>query len=252
MNCREFENRWHDLLDARSVAVAEVDATMEAHASACDHCRAVSGRYQLLRLSVGSLAPPPPASAQSIERLRALRVPPARPTIPFGPRLAQIGLAASALAASLLAVAWIGRDRGATAPGVVASPPLVVARPVPPPKAPELGPSLAEAKEATFDLAMELSAPASRIGWEVFDLRRSPGPWIETNTETELDPEPEPKPALVTTGLDLPISGPLRSVGERIEAKVRPIAGPARHAFSFLLDPLQGNEAAKPGPRGSL
>lgn len=234
MNCREFENRWHDLLDSRSTAVAELDATMETHASACVHCRAASGRYQLLRQAVASLGPPPPASVRSIERLRALRVPPARPTIPLGPRLVRIGLAASALAASLLILAWIGRDRWAATPGAVEPPSLVVAQPPASPARPELGPSLAEATEATLNLAMELSAPASRIGREILDLGRSP------------------EPDLATTDPDWPTSGPLRSVGERIEAGVRPISGPARRAFGFLLDPLEGNAVAKPGPRESL
>jgi hypothetical protein len=235
MNCREFGELWDDLLDARWEASSQLERSLEAHASDCSRCRAVSGRYQVLRQAISGLRAPTP-SAESIERLYALTVPASPPTIPIGPPRPRHRLRGSLVAAASFALIWLGGGgRPAPEPSVRPAPGVdsmagVARRP--------LGLALADATEATLDLAREASAPASRIGREMFGLDEASAPSTAVPSPALAD-----ESANESRTTDKPAPGLLKAVGDRVVAGVGPISGSARHAFSFLLGP-----AGKPGP----
>jgi len=160
--------------------------------------------------------------------------------MPDRPRHAWRRLAA---AAAILAAAWLGHAARngpgrAVPPGPAAASRIVLAPPRNPAPAPapiptrSLEEALAEATEATIELAREASAPAARIGREAFDLEGPGG--FPAETSADADPARVSPPGL------------LGAVGERVNAGIRPISGSARHAFSFLLGPVP--EAAPKTP----
>ena len=229
MNCRRCEAIWNELLDRPAEGRSTLEQAVEAHASTCERCRGISARYQVLRQAGSVLRPPPSPSPGSMERLHALTVPPTLAREPK--RLGPWYRVAMASAAALFAVAWLGR------PGP--APEGLAPRSVPPPSSAvdasrPLGKALAEATEATLDLAREASAPASRIGRDV------------------LDPAASEAVAGPTAAVDSSAPGVLQSVGERVGAGVGPISGSARHAFSFLLGPPPEPAPAPRESRGSL
>ena len=232
MNCREFERAWNEVLDARSDGRSDLEATLRSHASSCEPCRAISRRYQILSQTVARWGPPPTPSMASAERLRALKVPRSRRS-----RFQLAVWLPLATAAGLLAVAWSaglglpGRF-GVNRPLTVESTGIAVnSRP--------LEEAITEATDATLGLARVASAPAARIGREVFDYETI-APFASN----------EPS-ALIAPTINLSASGLLRTVGERVNAGVGPITGSARHAFSFLV-PSAGPQSAPPEPRESL
>jgi hypothetical protein len=233
MNCREFEKLWDDLLDARWEPLAHHERTLEAHASGCPRCRALSSRYQLLGQAGSSLRPPTP-SAESIERLYALTVPARPPRITVKVSKRRHYLRGPLAAAAAFALAWVGGGWWPTHDPALRPAPNTRSASV---SRQALGLVLANATEATLDLAREASAPASRIGREVLDLGQSSAP-VPDSESTE---EPEATPS------DL-----LKAVGERVGAGVKPISGSARHAFSFLLGPPDEPGPAVPLKQNSL
>jgi hypothetical protein len=224
MTCRQFEQQWDDLLDARGGVPTHLEAGLEAHASACPQCRAVSNRYQLLLQAMAGLRTPTPSPA-SVDRLHALTVPAGRPTLVIGTRRRRM-LAGALATAATFALAWLGGgDRFDREPAQPV--PTIVPRLAPPAR--PLGLALADATEATLDLARETSAPASRIGREFLELGREPSTPSDTPTEGSQRAEPgNEEEAGDSAG-----SGLFRAVG----AGVKPLSGSARHAFSFLLGP---------------
>jgi hypothetical protein len=237
MNCREFQNRWDELLDARSAPPADLERALESHALACPRCGVLSARNQLLRQAIAALSPPAP-SAASIERLYRLTVPSASPTIPIGPPTGRPRrLATMSAAAAAFALAWLG---GGWWPSrEPAGPPTsrLASRAV---QRPALGDALAEATEATLDLAREASVPASRIGREMLDLGRLTTARLDLSPDRAGEARPSVEP-------DPPAPDLFKAVGERVGAGVKPISGSARHAFSFLLGPP--DEPGPPPPR---
>jgi hypothetical protein len=223
MHCLDFERLWNERLDARDHASSDLQQALEAHAVVCPACRKIASRYQtLLQVLRSAACPPAPPADFPLRFLQACdldRSPVRRPVrirMMMGPL---------ALAASLLLVAFLGwrslpegpgpKPSGKTeAPRVAADdPPLLID-------------ALVTASSATWDLALETSAPAARIGREFLDAA------------TFREPSPAPGPAPVTElALTLPISQTevLQSVGEGVNARVLPLSGTAQHAFGFLL-----------------
>jgi hypothetical protein len=242
MNCREFQDGWDEMLDARSAPPADLERALESHASACPRCGVLSARYQVLSQAIATLRPPAP-SAESIERLYRLTVPSTPPVIPIGrPKSRTRRLATMAVAASAFALAWLGGDWWPSGKPAGPRPPGTSIR-VAPRRA--LGAALAEATEATLDLAREASVPASRIGREVLDLGRL------TTSGLDLPPKLADK-ARPTVEADSPAPDLLKAVGERVGAGVRPLSGSARHAFGFLLGAPDKPGPAVPPKRDSL
>lgn len=96
-----------------------------------------------------------------------------------------------------------------------------------------------EATEATIDLAREASAPATRIGREVLEYERS--------ATEEAPSDPDANQEVASTASEM-----LHTVGEQVNAGVRPISGSARHAFSFLLGPPSDHAPATPNAQESF
>jgi len=240
MNCPDLGRLCNETLDARAAITPGLDPALEAHAASCPSCRATAAGYQLLGRAFAGWPPPPPASAESLARLRLLPVPQARTRWPARRKLA-FRLAS---AASILALAWLGfaATRGPAGPDAgllaVATPPAPpAARPI---ASRPLDAALADATRATIDFARDASAPAARLGREALDFRdRGPRPSPAEKAEVLADARAGP-------------SGLLEAVGERVNAGVRPISGSARHAFSFLLAPISDPPPAAPAPRDTL
>jgi hypothetical protein len=226
MNCVDFEEQWNEVLDAGMSGPSDLEQRLEEHAVSCPSCRAISTRYQTLRQVLGTLGPPPAPSVESTARLLALMAAsPVQARRRPVRRLARFAWVPLATAAALLVVVRLGgtsrREPIAPSETIVAPPapvrPVATSRP--------LDSALAEARTATIELALEVSAPATRIGREVL----GDGEW-----RGGLAPAPA-RP--VDDGQAPPPSEVIQSVGERLNASVRPISGSARHAFGFLLGP---------------
>jgi hypothetical protein len=241
MNCREFENKWNDLLDSHLTGSSQFEQAMEAHASTCERCRSVSSRYQVLRQAISAWSAPPAPSAESIERLYELTVPSTPLRIPARRSRLVRWLPMSA-AAALFALAWVGWSAWRARPlpedfaPALNSAPSVATNPVPIGR--PLAAALADATVATIGLALEASAPATRIGREILDLDNL----MESVTIKEAA-----NTADDSSGSDL-----LQDVGQRVNESVKPISGSARHAFSFLLGPPPGPDPAPAESQGSL
>jgi hypothetical protein len=239
MTCREFERRINEQLDAREAVSPEVEHALEAHRSACPSCQATSARYQRLVQALASRrpAPAPPAdfAARFLERVASGAIdavtdaPEPWPILKLGRALRPFGATAAAVAAAaaLLLSVWIGglapRPAGPAPPppGVGTAPP--VQRPSRSIDPAALSAALAEATEATWDLARTASAPAARVGMEVLDA-------TELAETTGSLPLPLSEGAATTSEV-------LQDVGQRVSQGVRPLSGTARHAFGFLLGP---------------
>jgi len=235
MNCPDFARLRDEKFDARAAMSPGLD--FDAHAATCPSCRSTAVGYHLLGQALANWPPPPPASAESLARLRLLRVPEARPSWPSRHRKALTGLAS---AASILALAWIGhsawkgpvRHDGRN----LAFAPSPAPRPIP---SRPLDAALADATRATVELALAASGPAARIGREALDFQD----FCPSPAGSEEPPKAEP------------LAGPTRlleAVGERVNAGVRPISGSARHAFSFLLPPVSAPPPTDPDSRNTL
>jgi hypothetical protein len=224
MNCVEFEDRWNEVLDARLVGPSDLEHRLEEHAVSCASCRSISTRYQTLRQAIEALGPPAAPSAESSAKLLAmmLAAPVPAPRRPAR-RLVRFAWVPLATAAALLILVRPGGTTRREPIATPTSPSPSIATP-PAPFRP-IALALNDARTATIELALEASAPAARIGLEVLGDRESSHD-LASNPARRVD-----------GGLAPPPSELIQSVGERLNASVRPISGSARHAFSFLLGP---------------
>ena len=238
MKCRDFKRRLNEQLDAREGPVADVERAMEDHALACPGCRLEASRYQTLRRAIAAWGPPPTPSAGFVERVLAgWQHAEAAVEEPAPPRILRFWpiLVPAAMAASLLLSVLIG-----VRPGVPARPakPLAVAASTA--RAIDhdaLSHALAVATSATWDLARATSAPAARVGLEVFEATGLD----ETSDAPTMPLEVEAEAVEV-----------LQDVGERVNEGVRPLSGTARQAFGFLFGPAPAPpQLPPPLPRGA-
>ena len=166
MKCHDFERLWNERLDARGTPNNATEAAaLEAHAATCPECRAPRMRYLLLEPGARRVRPvgPPAGFAdrclQALDRAVELPRPRARRAHPCSEPAAVAVGRRSVLAGGRTAGA-LGGQRPAATP--------VVAHPEPE----LLTDALADATSATWDLALEASAPAARIGRDVLGIRR--------------------------------------------------------------------------------
>ncbi len=216
MNCRDFDRLWNDRLDARGEPSEAEGIALESHAAECPACRALDVRYRTLRHALVAWGPPPVAPEGFADRLLGrLDFAEARPS--SRATVLRAWWIPLALAASLLLAVFLANRRpergGRAEPGPSPAPDVASASPRP------LTDSLAEATSAGWDLARHASAPAARIGRQVFD-----------SATVSLPSATFSRPVRVR-----PVSGVLQSVEERVNAGVRPLSGSARRAFGFLL-----------------
>jgi len=225
MKCQDLERLWNERLDARVRPDAPLDPALEAHASACPECRAVSTRFLLLSQAIAHLPAAAPPSGFAERCLESVNGEPIRPGIGWGVRLRRVAVPVAAAACVLVAAVAVLRLSG---PG---QKPVVERAPSSEPE--NLSDALAHATSATWELALEASAPAARIGRDVLDsaVERPSG------ERTTLVP-----PAANAA------SDVLQSVGQRVNEGVRPLSGSAKHAFGFLLGPALDDEKDNPRP----
>ena len=224
MNCRSYEDHWHDWLDARGAEPEGLVRALEEHESACAACREQGRGYRALRRAIGGMVPAPAAPEGFAARFAPggdLAGEVARPAIlPARPRpggrIRIWPAAAAALVAALIGVRGGRVDR--KGPEVAAA-----RRP--------LSAALAEATSASWALARATSAPAARVGRDAI------------GEAAELD-----LPTLAIVGPEAAaVPGPPRAAVDAFPAGVRPLSGSARHAFGFLLAPVLNAEG-----RGSV
>lgn len=217
MQCLDFERLLNEQLDARDLASPELDRALEAHAAVCPTCRLTASRYQMLRQVIQTVVRPTAPSLDFLPRfLESQELDRPLTYRRFTMRKVMTPLA---MAASLLLVAFLGWRAFPDPPAPLAqtdTPSLPIDEP------PLLTDALASAGSATWNFALETSEPAARIGREFLDAAS----FQERSTATLAFTLPNSAPSEV-----------LESVGDRVNDRVRPFSGAARHAFGFLLGP---------------
>lgn len=238
MQCLDFERFWNERLDARESVPPALEQALEAHAAVCPACRQVALRYQTLQQVLRTVACPPAPPADLLPRvlqawdLDRISV---RRKVRIQRMMGPLALAASLILTAVLGWRWLPGDPRPR-PQAPVEPSHRAGKELPP----LLTDALATAGSATWNLALESSAPAARIGLEFLDAA----------TLREAAPIP------TTPGLALSLpdaqSDVFQSVGERVNAQVLPLSGTARHAFGFLLGaPVdQGTAPTNPSESG--
>ena len=291
MMCRDFERMWNELIDARSPlfrppepvragrptpgtretdeSAAGRERALLDHAASCSACGQVAQRYQVLarRSAPGGRRP----MHQPGWRIESWPRCPRRLCLDRAPsigtvrarRFWRIGLPMAAAAAAIAAAITVGLlSRQVIDPARRMQPgPLAATIPAPN-REPDaaagqmLNTALADATDATWDLARSASEPAARISRQVFDAAISPegtpaqtrigsGAVPESATVLSLDAFASDSAAAVAT---------LQQVGDHLASGVRPLSSTARQAFGFLLGPARPKPEARghlPGARGA-
>ena len=222
--CRDFEHLCQAALDRREIDGPGLGPDLDAHAASCPSCLPIYHRYLHLRHAISALPTPIPAQYCVDRTLRAFAERPAA-TIRFSkPVRVALALAATVLLAGLIAV------RSRPAPETI-GPEIVKSSETQRP----LGVALSEATSETLGLAREASAPAARVGREM--IRSASIPSMDWGLAFSTDPASEA----------------LQSVGDEVEAGVRPLSGSARSAFGFLIPSASRSRtpAASPAPKGA-
>jgi hypothetical protein len=250
MTCKDFQQKWNELLDAeagvagtpraamvapygaRSIEAAE--ALLLAHAAGCPVCRPIAVRYQTLRRAIRAWRQPPAPPADLVHRV--LSVPDklaavtgsgvASPGRRFWQvsrdrvrRLSRTRIAAALLLFVMLAFVLYSVERGDNSDRKNPATPAVVGDPHSisgPPRAagdpPALDRALAEATSATWDLARSASEPAARIGREVLDATTQNGdPAVVPTVRSSALTSADPDEGLAALSLAVPSLDPLRS-----------------------------------------
>jgi hypothetical protein len=215
MNCVEFANAWNALLDARDHVHPGLEESVRAHAASCPACGALAAGFVRLRsaLAAGGVSPAVPAGFA--DRVLAGQNVVERDSDWWLLQIRRTAWVASA--AALLVVGLVGLRNAAWQRSGLARPS----------DAERLDLSIGKAASATLALARTTSDSAARLSGEVADAASVP-------------PLPLPDPVS-------PSADALQDLGETIAARVQPLSGSARHAFSFLLNPAFGTRE-KPDP----
>jgi hypothetical protein len=225
IDCRNFERLWNQRLDDRGAAPREIELALETHSAVCSRCRSIGARYHTLEQAICSYDTQSIVPAGFAQRILERSVPPRRRTLrPFS----AVAAAATVLAAVILGVQmWNPRVPDDTPA------PNVAVRSIDPRDVSE---ALAEASSATLVLAREASAPAARLGRQVFESEAS------SQTTPAIGLRVPDTTDWIPTGLNWQL------VGERVGAGFRPLSGTARHAFGFLLETTDSKDK-DPHPR---
>ncbi len=292
MTCREFERLWNELIDAGSPlfpgpdtglagtpapgvratdgAAAGRERGLLEHAANCRRCGQTVMRYQVLGRALRAWGPPPDAPAGLADRILAAipanTLPRSRPRTgtPGVRRFWQVGFPMAAAAAMIAAAITVGlfsrlmidrtRPVQQPSPSVAGIPAL--SRDPDAAVGTKFNIALADATDATWDLARSASEPAARIGRQVFDAATSPERTVP-RSGIAVGAVPDS-----VTGLSLDALAPdsaaaaatLQQVGDHLASGVRPLSSTARQAFGFLLGPARPKpdvRAHAPGARGA-
>ena len=270
MNCHEFDELWNDLLDGEtagrpphglgslrpSPAPSDPELAVSAHARACPRCRPIHERYERLRQALRARNASPrsfPAPSPELARqVLAATGKASRPQQALAGRAARSGPPRRPRRSCWRSPprscpgVWIGLPsgpRGAIAGRAADTGPAP--RSAHPPRGGDLTEALAEATEATWDLARTTSGPAARLGRQVL---------VAAASVQDADSEGGGATAAATPrmGLDAlaqvlrvvpdatPGSELIQKVGDGLTSSVRPLSSSARQAFGFLRTPALG------------
>jgi hypothetical protein len=239
MTCADFERGWNELLDARTNAAGELERSLREHAADCPACRPLAARYQLLRRALDAWDHRPAAPVDLADRILTAAGKPAASRAASGMRRARpiwrIGLPLATAAAAAIAL-------------IFARPTLDGPRPIQRTRQPlaaeagtrALNHALADATEATWDLARSTSEPAARIGRQVFDAATGTG---TTGADDEGSFSVSSYVPSAPDSIDA--SAMLRQVGDSFATTVGPLSTTAKHAFGFLLGPPPAKPEAR-------
>lgn len=208
MTCDDYRALWNRRLDDPASFEDSSLARIAAHDDACPPCRQLGASFRIMLRPLT-----PPAVPEGLaDRILASWDRDTPDVVPSRRPAARVVAIAIGLAAAALLGVWLvprpvpARREGR--PTIV----VVVPRAVRP-----WASSLADATSATLDLAREASAPAARVGQEVFIASGR----AEVSWPVAIEP---PKPP----------SGMLESVSKSVNSGVKPLSDSARRAFSFL------------------
>jgi hypothetical protein len=209
MTCHDFERRWQTWLDTRDGAPNPDRAAWADHLACCARCRATDRRYTILNKALRS-------------RTTTLEVPPLLTERLVRVLAAESRTAPRRLRAARPAALWIAGAAAASLALVVtlrpgSRPP--VQRPGEAPPAPRAAFTdwVADAADATIDLARATSTPAARLGRTLFVARR----------EATDDAAPPARPAAP--------GRLIRRLGGRVQSTVRPLSDGAIRLLDDLI-----------------
>jgi hypothetical protein len=251
MNCRDFDQNWNQLLDARGRDDGDREQRLREHADACPSCLVRHRRFEALLRAIEAWAARPDASPAPspglAERVVVVAARPEIVSVSSGRsrlvrlRLAGLALASLAAAAALLAALgpWprpepVRRDSAAsTGEGRSLGRGL-------------LGGAVSDATAASWQLALLASEPAARLGKEMIGASFRPG----SGSFENLSP-PSGIPSLDADSFPPDL---LNQMGDALAAGVRPLSTSARQAFGFLRAPTPdklNRPAAPPAAKGA-
>lgn len=211
MTCDDFLAGWNARVDdPGSFAIDRADV-LDAHSASCEPCRRLASGFRLLAQSMPPPAIPEGLSDRVLAAWSARDRRDRRTLVPIRWAWAA-GLAAAAALTLAIFAPWtprVGRDAEVAKTQT--------------PKARNLGSSLARATFATLDLAREASAPAARLGQDVYVASLTSEIVWPVGIERTAAP-----------------SELFQSMSRKVNSSVLPLSGTARRAFSFLIAPTSG------------
>jgi hypothetical protein len=211
INCESFKESWNEWLDSRPALSEPPPPDLAKHAESCDACRRIAVGLDQLRMALDHAPLPQLEVAQTrlfVEAANAELVAIER-RVRVRQAVVRIGLAASVISAA--GSMWFLRTRPLADRGPAQE--LATSR--------TLEDVLLDAGEATVDIALSTSEPATRLGRQVLGgAAEGLSDWVPKEApETNAPPG---QPSL------------LANVGRRFEERVKPISGTAQQAFRFL------------------
>ena len=267
MNCQEFDELWNELLDAETAAWHSSDAAMTArrsdpsvlelaataHARSCSRCGTIHDRYERLRQALrasnsGSRLIAAPSPELALRIMAAAGAPRTRSR--FWRAALLVGVASTAavllLALTIASLPWSLQRLPSGANAAKENRPDHSQSVQPsafPARGPDLTEALADATEATWDLALTTSGPAARLGRRVIVAATSAQDSTGTDSawaggaQLGLDAL---APVLRVVPDSTPGSELIQEVEDGLFARVRPLSSSARQAFGFLRTPSLG------------
>jgi hypothetical protein len=258
MNCRDFQRKWDELLDADAReasatigsgaedgrSIDESEALLLAHAAECPVCRRIAVRYQTLRRAIRVWRRPPAPPIDLVSRVLSAADDPAAGTGRGAPSLARRFLPVHAarirrlpqtrIAAAILLFMLLGfvlypiarqrsTDRAKQIARTIVAEHLSSSGPRDLPKVPlALDRALADATSATWDLARSASEPAARISREVLDATvQAHGASVVGSDDVSAVPRAELGEELASLSVSLRSLDPMRAESEDASGVLR-------------------------------
>lgn len=223
-DCRDFNQLWNERLDHRTNGSPAHHLELADHASVCETCRCLGAIYSDFESIPASWPMIPPPSDSVTRRWRAVAT--SARTISQRPdarrstqTLAEWGLIAAVAASALVGIR-------SSLPILFPIDPAPVTRSTTHPSSVLLEEAFSEASMVTWELAREVSAPASLISSAGFG-------WSDQQTLPPFDANRLDSPRLVKTRDAQAVLATTSQPGDEVEAELT--LKSARDAFRFLI-----------------